>query len=156
VRSRRTQAAATSAYPGANSKTLGFPRFCFHQRWTGPPSAIRETLRDIGSRAVGGYFPLVLRQNSIWNGDLNRRASSILALERAFHAIANNKASEVVALEGAISTVKTKEARFFRCLEKLADHADALMEQLLEISPPRRARCGVDASAAPRMCAKED
>ncbi|MDE2376991.1 elongation factor G, partial [Bradyrhizobium sp.] len=49
-----------------------------------------------------------------------------------------HKASEVVALEGG-DLDREKEARF-SMLEKLADHDDALMEQLLEdIQPPRDA-----------------
>jgi elongation factor G len=60
-----------------------------------------------------------------------------LALERAF-VYREHKASEVVTLEGG-DLDREKEARF-SMLEKLADHDDALMEQLLEdIQPPRDA-----------------
>ena len=58
-----------------------------------------------------------------------------LALERAF-VYREHKASEVVALEGG-DLDREKEARF-AMLEKLADHDDALMEQLLEDIPPPR------------------
>src|SRR6266566_4373277 len=58
-----------------------------------------------------------------------------LALERAF-VYREHKASEVVALEGG-DLDREKEARF-SMLEKLADHDDALMEQLLEDIPPPR------------------
>src|SRR6266853_625538 len=58
-----------------------------------------------------------------------------LALERAF-VYREHKPSEVVALEGG-NLDREKEARF-SMLEKLADHDDALMEQLLEDIPPPR------------------
>src|SRR4029077_3573364 len=47
-----------------------------------------------------------------------------------------HKASEVIALEGG-NRDREKEARF-SMLEKLADHDDALMEQLLDDSEPPR------------------
>ena len=60
-----------------------------------------------------------------------------LALERAF-VYREHKASEVIELDGG-NLDREKEARF-SMLEKLADHDDALMEQLLEdIQPPRDA-----------------
>jgi elongation factor G len=81
-------------------------------------------------------IPLVLRQIPIWNGELVAGFVD-LALERAF-VYREHKASEVVALEGG-DLDREKEARF-SMLEKLADHDDALMEQLLEdIQPPRDA-----------------
>ena len=81
-------------------------------------------------------MPLVLRQIPIWNGDLIEGFVD-LALERAF-VYREHKPSEVVALEGG-NLDREKEARF-SMLEKLADHDDALMEQLLEdIQPPRDA-----------------
>jgi elongation factor G len=79
-------------------------------------------------------IPLVLRQIPIWNGDLIAGFVD-LALERAF-VYREHKASEVVALEGG-DLDREKEARF-SMLEKLADHDDALMEQLLEDIPPPR------------------
>ena len=81
-------------------------------------------------------MPLVLRQIPIWNGELIEGFVD-LALERAF-VYREHKPSEVVALEGG-NLDREKEARF-SMLEKLADHDDALMEQLLEdIQPPRDA-----------------
>jgi len=78
----------------------------------------------------------VLRQIPIWNGDLIAGFVD-LALERAF-VYREHKASEVVTLDGG-NLDREKEARF-SMLEKLADHDDALMEQLLEdIQPPRDA-----------------
>src|SRR5260370_8010356 len=73
---------------------------------------------------------------AMWNGDLVAGLGD-LGLERVF-VYREHKASEVVALEGG-DLDREKEARF-SMLEKLADHDDALMEQLLEdISPPRDA-----------------
>ncbi|MET0443552.1 MAG: elongation factor G, partial [Pseudorhodoplanes sp.] len=70
------------------------------------------------------------------NGDLIQGFVD-LALERAF-VYREHKASEVVALEGG-DLDREKEARF-SMLEKLADHDDALMEQLLDdIVPPQDA-----------------
>ena len=76
----------------------------------------------------------MLRQIPIWNGDLIAGFVD-LALERAF-VYREHKASEVMALEGG-DLDREKEARF-SMLEKLADHDDALMEQLLEDIPPPR------------------
>ena len=76
----------------------------------------------------------MLRQIPIWNGDLIAGFVD-LALERAF-VYREHKASEVVSLEGG-DLDREKEARF-SMLEKLADHDDALMEQLLEDIPPPR------------------
>jgi elongation factor G len=78
--------------------------------------------------------PLVLRQIPIWNNDIVNGFVD-LALERA-HVYKEHAASEVVPLEGE-SLDRSKEARF-SMLEKLADHDDALMEQLLEDIPPPR------------------
>ena len=77
-------------------------------------------------------MPLVLRQIPIWNGDLVAGFVD-LALERAF-VYREHKASEVIKLEGG-DLDREKEARF-SMLEKLADHDDALMEQLLDDIPP--------------------
>src|SRR5436190_122761 len=86
---------------------------------------IRETLATL---QPASRIPLVLRQIPIWNGELIAGFVD-LALERAF-VYREHKASEVVALEGG-DLDREKEARF-SMLEKLADHDDALMEQLLE------------------------
>jgi elongation factor G len=94
---------------------------------------IRETLATL---QPASRVPLVLRQIPIWNGDLIEGFVD-LALERAF-VYREHKPSEVVELAGG-NLDREKEARF-SMLEKLADHDDALMEQLLEdIQPPRDA-----------------
>ena len=104
---------------------LGIPRFLFLNKIDRANKRIRETLATL---QPASRIPLVLRQIPIWNGDLIAGFVD-LALERAF-VYREHKASEVVALEGG-DLDREKEARF-SMLEKLADHDDALMEQLLE------------------------
>jgi len=112
---------------------LGIPRFLFLNKIDRANKRIRETLATL---QPASRVPLVLRQIPIWNGELIEGFVD-LALERAF-VHREHKPSEVVALEGG-NLDREKEARF-SMLEKLADHDDALMEQLLEdIQPPRDA-----------------
>ncbi|MGY3620910.1 elongation factor G [Bradyrhizobium sp. USDA 10063] len=112
---------------------LAIPRFLFLNKIDRANKRVRETLATL---QPASRVPLVLRQIPIWNGDLIEGFVD-LALERAF-VYREHKPSEVVALEGG-NLDREKEARF-SMLEKLADHDDALMEQLLEdIQPPRDA-----------------
>jgi elongation factor G len=112
---------------------LNIPRFLFLNKIDRASKRIRETLATL---QPASRVPLVLRQIPIWNGDLIEGFVD-LALERAF-VYREHKASEVIALEGG-NLDREKEARF-SMLEKLADHDDALMEQLLDdIQPPRDA-----------------
>jgi elongation factor G len=112
---------------------LGIPRFLFLNKIDRANKRIRETLATL---QPASRVPLVLRQIPIWNGELIEGFVD-LALERAF-VYREHKPSEVVELEGG-NLDREKEARF-SMLEKLADHDDALMEQLLEdIQPPRDA-----------------
>src|SRR6201999_3392253 len=112
---------------------LKIPRFLFLNKIDRANKRIRETLATLQPVS---RVPLVLRQIPIWNGELVEGFVD-LALERAF-VYREHKASEVVDLEGG-NLDREKEARF-SMLEKLADHDDALMEQLLEdIQPPRDA-----------------
>lgn len=112
---------------------LGIPRFLFLNKIDKASKRVRETLATL---QPASRIPLVLRQIPIWNGDLIAGFVD-LALERAF-VYREHKASEVIDLKGG-DLDREKEARF-SMLEKLADHDDALMEQLLEdIQPPRDA-----------------
>src|SRR6266478_4326788 len=112
---------------------MGIPRFLFLNKIDKANKRIRETLATL---QPASRVPLVLRQIPIWNGELIEGFVD-LALERAF-VYREHKPSEVVELEGG-NLDREKEARF-SMLEKLADHDDALMEQLLEdIQPPRDA-----------------
>lgn len=109
---------------------LKIPRFLFLNKIDRAHKRVRETLASL---QPASRVPLVLRQIPIWNGDLVAGFVD-LALERAF-VYREHKASEVVKLDGN-DLDREKEARF-SMLEKLADHDDALMEQLLDdIAPP--------------------
>jgi elongation factor G len=106
------------------------PRFLFLNKIDRASKRIRETL---GTLQPASRVPLVLRQIPIWN-DEQISGFVDLALERAF-VYRDHKPSEVIALEGG-DLDREKEARF-AMLEKLADHDDALMGQLLDdITPP--------------------
>ena len=112
---------------------LGIPRFLFLNKIDKANQRIGEALAML---QPASRTPLVLRQIPIWQGDIVTGFVD-LALERAF-VYREHKPSEVIALEGG-NLDREKEARF-SMLEKLADHDDALMEQLLEdIQPPRDA-----------------
>ena len=112
---------------------LGIPRFLFLNKIDRASKRIRETLATL---QPASRVPLVLRQIPIWKGELIEGFVD-LALERAF-VYREHKPSEVIDLQGG-DLDREKEARF-SMLEKLADHDDALMEQLLEdIQPPRDA-----------------
>ncbi|MBN9042657.1 MAG: elongation factor G [Rhizobiales bacterium 62-47] len=112
---------------------LRIPRFLFLNKIDKASKRIRETLATL---QPASRIPLVLRQIPIWNGELIGGFVD-LALERAF-VYREHMASEVIALEGG-NLDREKDARF-SMLEKLADHDDALMEQLLDdIQPPRDA-----------------
>jgi len=112
---------------------LGIPRFLFLNKIDRASKRISEVLETL---QPASRIPLVLRQIPIWNGDLIAGYVD-LALERAF-IYREHKASEVIALEGG-DLDREKQARF-TMLEKLADHDDALMEQLLDdVAPPRDA-----------------
>jgi elongation factor G len=112
---------------------LKIPRFLFLNKIDRASKRIRETLATL---QPASSVPLVLRQIPIWKGELIEGFVD-LALERAF-VYREHKASEVIELAGG-DLDREKEARF-SMLEKLADHDDALMEQLLEdIQPPRDA-----------------
>src|ERR1700709_2514784 len=112
---------------------LQIPRLLFLNKIDKANKRVRETLATL---QPASRVPLVLRQIPIWNGDLIAGFVD-LALERAF-VYREHKASEVIDLAGG-DLDREKEAGF-SMLEKLADHDDALMEQLLEdIQPPRDA-----------------
>ena len=110
---------------------LDIPRFLFLNKIDKADKRVRETIALL---QPASRMPLVLRQIPIWKDDIIVGFVD-LALERAF-VYREHAASEVVPLQGDDADRK-KEARF-SMLEKLADHDDKLMEQLLEdIEPPR-------------------
>jgi elongation factor G len=110
---------------------LGIPRFLFLNKIDKADKRVRETLALL---QPASRKPLVLRQIPIWSGDIISGFVD-LALERA-HVYREHTASEVIDLKGE-DLDREKEARF-SMLEKLADHDDELMEQLLEDIPPPR------------------
>src|ERR1700751_2695713 len=110
---------------------LKIPRFLFLNKIDKADQRVRETLKLL---QPASRVPLVLRQIPIWSNEIITGFVD-LALERAF-IYKEHAPSEVVALEGEHSD-RNKEARF-SMLDKLADHDDELMEQLLEDIPPPR------------------
>ncbi|EKS35464.1 elongation factor G [Afipia clevelandensis] len=110
---------------------MGVPRFLFLNKIDKANKRIRETLATL---QPASRTPLVLRQIPIWKGDLIAGFVD-LALERAF-VYREHMPSEVIDLEAG-DLDREKEARL-SMLEKLADHDDRLLEQLLEDIPPPR------------------
>jgi elongation factor G len=110
---------------------LGIPRFLFLNKIDKANKRIRETLATL---QPASRTPLVLRQIPIWKGDLIAGFVD-LALERAF-VYREHLPSEVIDLDTG-DLDRGKEARL-TMLEKLADHDDRLLEQLLEDIPPPR------------------
>ncbi|MGN6286907.1 MAG: elongation factor G [Afipia sp.] len=107
------------------------PRFLFLNKIDKATQRVRETLQVLQQAS---RTPLVLRQIPIWNDGIVSGFVD-LALERAF-VYREHMPSEVIELNGG-NLDREKEARF-SMLEKLADHDDRLMEQLLEDIPPPR------------------
>src|ERR671921_443721 len=107
------------------------PRFLFINKIDSATRRVRETL-SLLQRA--SRTPLLLRQIPIWNDGIAVGFID-LALERAF-IYREHAPSEIVELpDGELP--REKEARF-SMLERLADHDDHLMEELLsDIEPPR-------------------
>ena len=107
------------------------PRFLFINKIDTSGQGLRETLALLQKAS---RTPLLLRQIPIWN-DGTAVGFIDLALERAF-VYREHAASEVIELpQGELPA--EKEARF-TMLERLADHDDALMEDLLsDVEPPR-------------------
>ena len=110
---------------------LKIPRLVFLNKIDKADKRVRETLQIL---QPASRVPLVLRQIPIWSGEIVTGFVD-LALERA-HVYKEHAASEVIELTGD-DLDREKEARF-TMLEKLADHDDELMEQLLEDIPPPR------------------
>ncbi|MDH7798881.1 MULTISPECIES: elongation factor G [unclassified Beijerinckia] len=112
-------------------ENLGIPRFLFLNKIDKANKRIRETLAML---QPASRTPLVLRQIPIWKGDIISGFVD-LALERAF-VYREHMPSEVIGLEPG-DLDREKDARLIM-LEKLADHDDRLLEQLLEDIPPPR------------------
>lgn len=110
---------------------MNVPHFIFVNKIEKAQGRVRdvlEALQPMSSR------PLVLRQVPIWDNGVAKGFID-LALERAF-AYREHAASEVVEMPKELIE-REKEARF-QMLERLADHDDHLMEELLsDVQPPR-------------------
>jgi elongation factor G len=107
------------------------PRFLFINKIDKADKRVRETLSIL---QPSSRVPLVLRQIPIWKDGIVQGFVD-LALERAF--IYREHAESTVVPLDPESVSRKKDARF-SMLERLADHDDKLMEQLLEdIEPPR-------------------
>jgi elongation factor G len=110
---------------------LDIPRFLFLNKIDKVEAMVMEALALLqpASRKPLVIRQLPIRQNDIVTGFVD------LALERV-HIYQEHAESKVVPLEGD-NLASSKDARF-SMLEKLADHDDELMEQLLaDIPPPR-------------------
>jgi elongation factor G len=111
----------------------GIPRIIFLNKIDKATIGARDALAML---QPASETPLVLRQIPTWKDGIATGFID-LALDRAY-VYREHAMSEVVDLTGD-DTARRDEARF-SMLETLADHDDALMEQLLEdIEPPRDA-----------------
>ena len=110
---------------------LNIPRFLFLNKIDKADAKVMEVLQVL---QPASRKPLVLRQIPIWKNEIVTGFVD-LALERA-HVYKEHAASEVVPLEG--DNLEQEKSARFSMLEKLADHDDELMEQLLEDIPPPR------------------
>lgn len=109
----------------------GIPRFLFLNKIDKASMSVRDALAML---QPASETPLVLRQIPIWKDEIATGFID-LALDRAF-VYREHAPSEMIELDGS-EQARRDEARF-SMLERLADHDDALMEQLLEdIQPPR-------------------
>jgi elongation factor G len=107
------------------------PRFLFLNKIDKADTMVTEALQIL---QPASRKPLVMRQLPIFQNNIVSGFVD-LALERV-HIYKEHAPSEVLPLEGD-NLDRSKDARF-SMLEKLADHDDELMEQLLaDIPPPR-------------------
>ena len=108
---------------------LGIPHLIFVNRIDQARGRVRDLLTALQPMSVS---PLIARQIPIWDGE---KVSGFvdLALERAYH-YRPGTSSEQIAMPEAIQQ-REAEART-QMLEQLADHDDALLEQLLMDQAP--------------------
>ncbi|ACL60769.1 elongation factor G [Methylobacterium nodulans] len=118
-------------------EAAGIPRLLFINKADAAPGSLREALALL---QPASSVPLLLRQIPLWQGE-TAVGFIDLALERAF--IYREQApSEVIALpEGEWPREKAER---FTMLERLADHDDALMEDLISEVEPARDRVFAD------------
>ena len=111
---------------------LGVPRMLFLNKADRIDAGVRDTLKLL---QPASSVPLLLRQIPLRNGDGAISGSIDLALERAY--IWREQAESTIASIPDDDRAREIEARF-SMLERLADHDDDLMEQLLEEKEPQR------------------
>jgi elongation factor G len=110
---------------------LKLPRFLFINKVDKSTSRPAEAL---GWLQPASAVPLVLRQIPIWKNNVVAGFVD-LALERAF---IYRELVESTVIDIPADMAESEKAEHFAMLEKLADHDDALMEQLLsDLEPPR-------------------
>ncbi|NJC06137.1 elongation factor G [Sphingomonas kaistensis] len=112
---------------------LGLPHLIFVNRIDGARASIGELLEALQPLSVS---PLIARQVPITTGDKVTGFIDV-ALERAFH-YRPGKPSEPIPMPAELDAVEA-QART-RLLEQLADHDDALLEQVLMDEVPEPAR----------------
>ncbi|WP_426267465.1 elongation factor G [Sphingomonas sp. LHG3443-2] len=112
---------------------LGLPHMIFVNRIDGARASIGELLEALQPLSVS---PLIARQIPITSGDKVTGFIDI-ALERAFH-YRPGQASEPIAMPAELDAVEAQARTHL--LEQLADHDDALLEQLLMDEAPEPMR----------------
>jgi elongation factor G len=110
---------------------IGLPRFLFINKVDKSNSKPREVLDWL---QPASSVPLVLRQIPIWTNNVITGFVD-LALERAF-VYREQGPSELIAIPADMGAVEKSER--FNMLEKLADHDDHMMEQLLSDKEPEQ------------------
>jgi elongation factor G len=110
---------------------LGLPRFVFINKIDKTELSPRDVL---ASMQPASSKPLILRQIPIWTAGVVTGFVD-LALERAF-VYREQAESQVIDMPADVAGLEKAER--FAMLEKLADHDDEMMEQLLsDMEPPR-------------------
>ncbi|MBK8273513.1 MAG: elongation factor G [Sphingomonadales bacterium] len=110
-------------------EALGLPHAIFFNKIDSAKGRIRDLLEALQPLSAA---PLIARQIPIREGDAITGFVD-LALERAFH-YQPGKPSEQIAIPDALAERESSER--FHMLEQLADHDDALLEQLLSDETP--------------------
>lgn len=110
-------------------EALGLPHAIFVNKIDSAKGRIRDLLEALQPLSAA---PLIARQIPIREGDAITGFVD-LALERAFH-YHSGKPSEQIAIPDALAERESSER--FHMLEQLADHDDALLEQLLSDETP--------------------
>ncbi|MDB5691767.1 MAG: elongation factor [Alphaproteobacteria bacterium] len=118
-------------------EALGIPRLIFVNKIDQARGSIRGLLEALQPMSAA---PLVARQIPIREGE-KITGFVDLALERAFH-YRPGKASEQIDIPAGLAEREAQDR--FHMLEQLADHDDALLEQLLMDEQPDRATIFAD------------